>query len=145
MSEVIFVYAVDGGLFNTLTHYVHKVVSPNTYPCNLCALTNDMLGTKREWAHFIRELGVKSEFLHRNEFIERYPTAKQGFPAVFISTGGTEPKVLVTSTELNACRDLAGLISLVGERVKQLKTQPSEIVSDRVGNTAAENTRLRDA
>jgi hypothetical protein len=145
MSEVIFVYAVDGGLFNTLTHYVHKVVSPKTYPCNLCALTNDMLGTKREWAQFIRELGVKTEFLHRNEFIEQYPTAQQNFPAVFISSEGPEPKVLVTSGELNSCRDLAGLISLVGERVKQLQTQPSEMVSDQVGNTAAGSTRLRDA
>src|SRR5690349_5329660 len=108
MSKLIFVYAVDGGLFNTLTHYVHKVVSPKTYPCNLCALTNDMLGTKREWAQFIRGLCVKTEFLHRNEFIERYSTAEQSFPAVFISTGQPEPKELVTSTELNACSDLAG-------------------------------------
>ena len=145
MSQVIFVYAVDGGLFNTVTHYVHKVVSPKTYPCNLCALTNDMLGTKREWAQFIRGLGVKTEFLHRDEFIERYPTAKQSFPAVFISTEGLEPKELVTSKELNECPDLAGLISLVSERVKQLKTQSSEIKSHQVGNTAAEKTLLRDA
>ena len=143
MSQVIFVYAVDGGLFNMLTDYVHKVVSPKTYPCNLCALTNDMLGTRREWAQFIRELGVKTEFLHRNEFVERYPTAQQSFPAVFSSTGGAEPKVLVTSAELDACPDLAGLISLVGERVKQLKIQANELVSDQVGNTAAGNTRLR--
>jgi hypothetical protein len=136
MSQVIFVYAVDGGLFNTLTHYVHKVVSPKTYPCNLCALTNDMLGTRREWAQFIRGLGVSTEFLHRNEFMERYPTSKQSFPSVFISTGEPEPKLLITSTELNACPDLAELISLVGERVNQLKTQASEMVSDRVGNTA---------
>jgi hypothetical protein len=145
MSQVIFVYAVDGGLFNTLTHYVHKVVSPKTYPCNLCALTNDMLGMKREWAQFIRELGVKTEFLHRNEFIERYPAAKQSFPSVFISTGGAEPKELVTSTELNACHDLAGLISLVGERVKLLTTQSGEIESEQVGNTGAKKTLLRDA
>jgi hypothetical protein len=118
MSHVIFVYAVDGGLFNSLTHYVHKVVSPKTYSCDLCTLTNGMLGTKREWAQFIRELGVKTEFLHRNEFVERYPGAQQNFPAVFTSMGDAEPKVLITSTELGACRDLAGLISLVGERVK---------------------------
>ena len=129
MFQLIFVYAVDGGLFNMLTDYVHKVVSPKTYPCNLCALTNDMLGTKREWAQFIRELGVKTEFLHRNEFVEQYPTAEEKFPAVFSLVENDEPKVLITSEELNECPDLAGLISLLGERVKQLKAQANEIVS----------------
>ncbi len=129
MFQLIFVYAVDGGLFNMLTDYAHKVVSPKTYPCNLCALTNNMLGTKREWAQFLRELGVKTEFLHRNEFVERYPTAEAKFPAVFSLAGDAEPKVLITSKELNECPNLAGLISLLGERVKQLKAQANEIVS----------------
>jgi len=79
--------------FNSLTHYVHKVVSPKTYSCDLCTLTNSMLGTKREWAQFIRELGVKTKFLHRNEFVERYPRTQQNFPAVFTSTGDAEPMV----------------------------------------------------
>ena len=143
MPDVIFVYAVDGGLFNSLTHYVHKAVSPKTYSCDLCTLTNGMLGIKSEWAQFIRELGVKTEFLHRNEFVERYPKAQRDFPAVFTSIGDEEPQVLITSGEIGACRDLAGLISLVGERVKTkfLKTQADEMVSGRV-NTAGKNTRL---
>ena len=145
MSQVIFVYAVDGGLFNSLTHYVHKIVSPKTYSCDLCTLTNGMLGIKSEWAQFIRELGVKTEFLHRNEFVERYPKAQRDFPAVFTLTGDDEPQVLITSAEIGACSDLAGLISLVGERVrtKPLKTQADEIVPGRLRNAAAKNPHLQ--
>jgi hypothetical protein len=119
MSTLIFVYAVDGGLFNGITHYAHKIISPSTYPCNLCAVTNNMLGTKREWATFIRGLGIKTEFLHRDEFKESHPNAEQNkFPAVFRSTGDGDLEVLITSAEINECRDVSALISLVSERVK---------------------------
>jgi hypothetical protein len=119
MSSLIFVYAMDGGLFNGITHYAHKIISPGTYPCNLCAVTNSMLGTKREWANFLRELGIKTEFLHRDEFIEAYPKAPQnGFPAVFHSSGDGDLHLLITSPEINECHELSALISLLGDRVK---------------------------
>lgn len=119
MSSLIFVYAVDGGLFNGVTHYAHKIISPSTYPCNLCAVTNGMLGTKREWADFIRGLGLKTEFLHRDEFIEAYPKAQQNsLPAVFLSSGDGDLHVLITSSEINECRELSALISLLSDRVK---------------------------
>jgi|ERR1700752_103154 len=121
MSSLVFVYDLDGGLFNGITHYAHKIISPGTYPCNLCAVTNSMLGTKREWATFIRELGITTKFLHRDEFKQAYPNAQQNsFPAVFHSSGNGELQVLVASSEINECRDLSALISLVGERVKSL-------------------------
>ena len=118
MSELIFVYALDGDLFSEISSYAHKVFSPRTYPCNLCALTNGMLGSKREWTRFIRELGIKTEFLHQDEFNQRYPTQQHSFPAAFRSTGNGELELLITSTEIDECRDLSALISLVTERAK---------------------------
>jgi hypothetical protein len=119
MSSLIFVYALDGGLYNGISHYAHKIISPSTYPCNLCAVTNSMLGTKREWANFIRELGTPTEFLHRDEFIKAYPKAQQNsFPAVFRSSGDGDLQVLITSSEINECRELSALISLLSDRVK---------------------------
>ena len=123
MSTLIFVYAADSGLFNGITHYAHKIISPSTYPCNLCAVTNGMLGTKREWANFLRELGVTTKFLHRDEFIEAYPNAQQNsFPAVFRSSGDGDLQALITSSEINECHELSALISLLGDRVKMGQT-----------------------
>lgn len=116
MSDLIFVYAMDGGLFNEITGYAHKLLSPSTYPCNLCTLTNGPLGVKREWAQFLKGLDMKTEFLHRDEFVRKYPAAKHSFPAVYRSSGNGTPQVLVSSAELNACRDLPSFISIVRER-----------------------------
>ncbi len=131
MSQVVFVYAVDGGIVNSLMNFTHKLISPRTYSCNLCALTSDMLGNKREWARFIQELGVATEFLHRNEFAARYPGAQYSFPTVFLSTENTDLKVLITSSELSACHNLAGLISLVRERVKPVSENNSHGILSR--------------
>ena len=87
-------------------------------PCNLCAVTNGPLGTKREWAQFLRDIGVNTEFLHRDEFKQSYPNAQHTLPAVFRSTENGDPELLITSAEVNACRDLAALISLVSGRLK---------------------------
>jgi hypothetical protein len=38
--RLLFVYAGDSGAVNGLVHYVHKIVSPATYECHLCALTD---------------------------------------------------------------------------------------------------------
>jgi hypothetical protein len=119
MSSLVFVYSVDGGLFNGITHYAHKIISPSTYPCNLCAVTNNMLGKKREWANFLRNLGTDTKFLHRDEFKQAYPNAQQNsFPGVFHSSEDGQIHLLVTSSEINGCKDLSALISLVDERVK---------------------------
>ena len=117
MSTLIFVYALDGGLFNGITHYAHKILSPKTYGCNLCAITNNMLGTKREWAEFIKGLGSETQFLHRDEFKQSYPNAQYELPAVFRVTNHEDPELVVTSTEINSCRDLSTLISVVRKRV----------------------------
>lgn len=118
MSDLIFVYALESGLFNEISGYAHKIFSPKTYPCNLCGLTNGPLGAKKEWTEFIRELGVKVEFLHRDTFVERYPSTKPDSPAAFRSIGNGKVEVLITSTEINNCADLGSLISLVRERTK---------------------------
>ena len=116
MPDLIFVYALDGGLFNEITAYAHKVFSPGTYPCNLCALTHGPLGTRREWAQFLKGLGVQTEFLHRDEFVGKYPAARHSLPAVYRASGNGTPQLLISSEELNACRDLPSFISLVRER-----------------------------
>ena len=118
MSKLIFVYALDGGLFNGITHYAHKVLAPRTYPCNLCAITNNMLGTKREWAQFLHDIGIETEFLHSDEFKQSHPNAQDALPAVYRSTGNSNAELFMTSAEINACHDLSSLISLVSDRLK---------------------------
>lgn len=80
---LLFVYNADSGLLHELADYVHKMVSPQTYQCNLCAVTYSTTGMKKEWKPFITSLGVPVEFLHRDEFLDTY-SIKAHFPAVFV-------------------------------------------------------------
>ncbi len=43
---LVFVYNADSGLFNTVTGMAHKIFSPGTYECNLCALTYSTFGMR---------------------------------------------------------------------------------------------------
>ncbi len=36
---LIFVYNANSDLFSTVTDFAHKILSPSTYQCQLCALT----------------------------------------------------------------------------------------------------------
>ena len=119
MSTVIFVYALDGGIFNEVSSFVHKLLSPRTYACNLCMLSNGLFAPKREWAEFIRNLGVKTEFRHRDEYARQYPTSPEiSFPAIFRASDAANPELLVSSEDLRGCRNLTALMSLVNQRLK---------------------------
>ena len=77
-SPLIFAYNADSGFLEALKDGKRKVVSPSTHPCRLCALTYGLATMRPRWRRFVEGLGVKVEFLHRDEFRESYGEA--GFP-----------------------------------------------------------------
>ena len=82
----IFVYNADSGLFNTVTDIAHKILSPETYACNLCALTHGHFIIREEWVRFLETLDADCEFLHRDEFHAAYGKTDVALPAVFRKT-----------------------------------------------------------
>ncbi len=98
--ELIFVYNADSGLWNGYMDMLHKVVSPKTYACNLCAITYGTFSMNKEWKTFVSGLPAKLTFLHRDEWIERYGRNEDGLPAVFIKHGN-EIKTWIDSRLLN--------------------------------------------
>ncbi len=112
-KELLFVYNADGGFFNTLTDHAHKLLSPATYPCNLCMVTFEGFAMKQEWKEFLASLGADIRFLHRNEFRAAHPAlADQALPALFAASEGG-PRLLLGPGEINREKELAGLIRLV--------------------------------
>jgi hypothetical protein len=49
-DQLLFVYDTDGGPFNTMVDNAHEILSPNTYACQLCALTHGYLHERRSLA-----------------------------------------------------------------------------------------------
>jgi len=117
--KLIFVYNADSGLFNTVTDIAHKVLSPKTYSCNLCALTHGHFKIKQEWVEFLDQIDTELEFLHRDEFLEKYNQSDAELPAIFIEENG-EISVWLDQTSINKIQTLNDLKSTVMERKRQL-------------------------
>lgn len=117
-QRLIFVYNADGGRLAGLKDMFHKILSPSTYPCSLCAVTYGATAMQPEWRAFIETLPVPMEFLHRDEFIRDYPKwAAHPLPAAFaVGTGGTLTS-FIEAPELDAA-DLNGLMELVRARLR---------------------------
>lgn len=114
---LIFVYNADSGFVNTLLDIGHKIVSPQTYSCNLCAITHSTFSMRDEWKQFVTGLGVPVEFLHRDELAKRYGLREAKLPAIFLATD-SGPKPCVTQAEINRCRTLDDLKRLVEQKLK---------------------------
>jgi hypothetical protein len=113
---LVFVYNANSGVFNTLADAAHKIFSPQTYACNLCALTHGAVRMRGEWKQFLEGLGRPLEFLHADELATRYNLKDVPLPAIFTKAGG-ELKVLAGADSINTCRTLDDLQQLILERL----------------------------
>ena len=116
MSKLIFVYNADSGLLNAMKDWAHKIVSPETYACSLCALTYDNLGMRRPWREFIKELGYGVEFLHRDELAKQYGAKDVQLPAAFILQEG-ELKLWIKCEVMDVLSSLDELQNLVSKKL----------------------------
>lgn len=119
-ATLIFVYNADTGLFNAVADMAHKFLSPETYACNLCAITHSHIGMRREWRQFIKSLTIPVEFLHRNELLATYGLTWIPLPAIFIKQPQAEPELWLDADTINACRNLPDLIALIKTNLDHL-------------------------
>lgn len=113
-TQLIFVYNADSGLFNTVSDIAHKIFSPSTYSCSLCALTHSYFAMREEWKSFIESLGVDCRFMHRDEFIKAYNCQADGWPAIWLKQHN-ELNVCLESADINKCNDMSELKNLIRE------------------------------
>lgn len=115
-TSLVFVYNADSGVFNALSDIAHKIFSPETYACNLCALTHTNFAMRSEWKRFVETLPMPVEFLHADELKTRYGVENQTLPVVFKKTG-ERLEILLDTNEINKCRDVAELENLLLKKI----------------------------
>lgn len=116
--KLILVYNADGGMIASLTDSLHKAVSPQAYPCNLCRITYGPVGMKTKWKRFVSNLACETTFLHRDEFKMRYPDINVLLPAIF-AEDETGVRTLVPAAEINNIRDMVELENLLKRALAQ--------------------------
>ena len=98
-KELIFIYNAKSGFINELVDFAHKIISPNTYDCNLCAITYGTFAMEKSWANYVQSLPVKSVFTYKDKLGDK-KLKKTKLPAVFIRDG-EELNELISANEIN--------------------------------------------
>ncbi len=109
--ELVFVYNANGGKWNGWLDSMHKIFSPRTYPCSLCAITYGTFVIEPEWENFLKTLPSAPVFLHKDEFETLYPGNKTKLPVVFKRENNVL-NIVIQATELNEI-NLQQLISKI--------------------------------
>ena len=91
----------------------HKIVSPESYKCNLCSLTHGNFTERKEWKHFKESTSLDLVFLHKDEFEQEYGK-RFSYPIVLRRDKGLE--VFISTEELNEIASPKQLIELVQNR-----------------------------
>jgi len=116
-NKLIFIYNADSGLVNTVKDFWHKALRPSTYQCNLCQTTFGVFGAKKEWKTFISDLGIESEFLHKDEFLEKYDIKDAKYPSAYILKNGNLT-LFISQKEMNKVTTLTEMEDLVSSKLK---------------------------
>ena len=115
MNSLLFVYNAKSGLINNMFDIGHKLISPETYSCNLCAITHNTFSENKTWKDFRKKSNLDIAFFHIDEFEKEYPDAKLVYPVIILknNNGLTE---FISSAEINKFETAEDLIMILTER-----------------------------
>jgi hypothetical protein len=108
--KLIFVYNANSGKLNTLFDIAHKLLSPETYQCDLCSLTHDALSEKKAWKEFRERTGLEMEFLHKDEFEQLH---KKSFDYPVILKQAQSIDLFLNADEISHLKSVDDLISQI--------------------------------
>ncbi len=117
--ELIFVYNAKSGLLDKLIDGAHKIVSPSTYECNLCAITFGNFTEDELWKSFREHSDLEMKFLYKDDFLKQYRSKwlpKFDFPIVLTPEGGSLEPFIGTS-DLNELTSSEELIEEIKKRL----------------------------
>ncbi len=122
---LLFIYNANSGTLNGLLDTAHKLVSPETYQCELCDLTHGAFTEKKEWLRFRESVKTPMQFLHKDEFLKRYKSKwlpQYDFPVVLaVVDSGLE--VAISKERLTELQTPEALIKEVQEVLRLFNFQ----------------------
>ena len=115
-SELIFIYNAKSGIVNEFLDFAHKIVSPSTYNCNLCAISYGNFTMKKKWSDYISSLPVRSTFTYKDK-VSEYGYDNIKLPSI-IFQDNSKSKVIISSEEINKLKKIDQLINILSDRLK---------------------------
>ena len=112
-QNLVVVYNAKSGGLNAVLDYVHKLVSPDTYDCNLCKLTYDNFGQIKRWNDFLINHNISANYYYRDHLIQIGVDPEIELPAVFFN----DKSLLLGSKEINSFKTLDDLINGIKNKI----------------------------
>ncbi|NJB70808.1 hypothetical protein GGR42_001270 [Saonia flava] len=130
-NKLIFVYNANSGIHNAILDSAHKMLSPETYACNLCDITYGTIKEDKIWRKYRKSnknmvkahnpKGLEMQFLHKNEFIKKFDHQDDdpySYPIVFAIINGYM-EVFIHTEILNVVETSEELIELIEVKKKR--------------------------
>lgn len=112
--NLIFIHNADSGMLSGLIDLGHKIVSPDTYKCNLCKLTHGKFTERKVWKNFKESSSLDLIFLHKDEFEKQY-IERFSYPIILKDDNGLE--IFISTEEINKISEPEKLINLIKQKV----------------------------
>ena len=116
-NELIFIYNAKSGLVNEFVDFAHKIISPQTYECNLCFITYGTFKMEKRWSEYIQALPYKSTFTYKDE-LSNNNMKNVNLPAIFLRINA-ELVELVSASEINNLSNFNNLIEILDIRLEE--------------------------
>lgn len=114
--KLLFIYNANSGRLNTIIDIGHKLLSPSTYQCSLCALTHNAFSENKLWKTFKSESHLEMEFYHKDEFETKFPSIKLAYPTV-LKQEENQLSTILNPDVLNEVTSADALIVLLKSRL----------------------------
>jgi hypothetical protein len=117
--KLLFIYNANSGFLDKILDGAHKIVSPSTYDCNLCAITFGNFTEDELWKEFRENTHITMEFIYKDEFLQSYRSKNLDpltFPTILIEKS-TNLELFISSEILN---EMTTSESLIKEITKHL-------------------------
>lgn len=130
-NKLIFVYNANSGIHNSILDSAHKIISPDTYACNLCDITYGTIREDSVWRKYRKKNkkfskthnpnAIEMEFLHKNKFVKKYDS-KEGdtysYPIV-LAVKNNYMEVFIHTEIMDVVETSEELIELIEARKKK--------------------------
>ena len=114
--KLLFVYNANSGPLNALFDVGHKLFSPSTYKCSLCALTYNAFTENIVWTNFRSKSNFEMEFYHKDEFEKKFPSIKMMYPTI-LKFSDNQLSTVLPPDILNEISNTENLIALLKSRI----------------------------
>ncbi len=122
IQNIMFIYNARSGGINAVLDYVHKIVSPETYDCNLCKLTYDNFGQIKKWNDSLKSLNISADYFYKDHLTLIGVDPEIELPAVFLN----DRSLLLGAREINSFKTLEELIE--GLKIKIYNQKTNKII-----------------